>query len=121
MTDLMELPIDEARLVVQQEKLECEQNYLDWMIGSNRLDAEFVEYCYAKAKQSLADYNLLEHEKLMTEAEEWSELAKGTKDGRFSIGEVREQRKRVAWEINRLNSLNKTSDEHSKSSETSGQ
>jgi hypothetical protein len=99
---VMDMPVDERRIFLQEERVKEEEAHLQWMINSNHSDDEFIAMAVQKSKTALIDYEMFKTDVTLEIAELWAEIARGTKLNRFTIADIRKQRERVQWEKKKL-------------------
>ncbi len=106
---VMDMPEDERKVFLQEERVKEEQRHLDWMIEQQQVDDEFYRTAIRNAKGNVQDYNMYKDmpdaDKLLRNAELWHEIAISTKENRYTIQDTRKQRERVQWEKKKLTQL----------------
>lgn len=106
---VMDMPEDERKVFLQEERVKEEQRHLDWMIEQQQVDDEFYRTAIRNAKGNVQDYNMYKDmpdaDKLLHNAKLWHEIAISTKENRYTIQDIRKQRERVQWEKKKLTQL----------------
>jgi len=102
----------ERSLHFQEQKLQMEQDWLDFMVRDMKEADEQVAFFTRKAKQAYSDYDLYDDESRLMVAEQYVELATTTKEQRYKLNEVREQRERVQCQLKIVNEMKKMQSEN---------
>ena len=100
---VMGKPLDERLRFLQEERIGEEEQYLEWMIDSNKGDDEAIVALTNEARSIISSYEMLQEESLLNRAELVAEFARSIKDNKFTIRDIRRQRERVQWEKKKLN------------------
>lgn len=97
------LPEDERRAYFEEAWVKEEESRLQWMIDSNKRDDELVEWLTSRARYYVELYGDSGDDKHLEAAEDYADMARLTKESRYSIGDIRKQRERIQWQRRRLN------------------
>lgn len=115
----MAMPELERKHFIQEQRVAEEQYRLDWMVHSNKQDDDRVQWFSHMAREYVTRYEEDEDDKHLVAAEQYTEMAKLTKEMRFTIGDIRKQRERVQWQRRKLNQMTKPNTGQGQSSEAS--
>ena len=102
---VMDMPKPERMVFLQDEKVKEEEDWLDWMITSNKNDDIIIENYANTARELIQDHEMYELDTL-DRAEQYMDIVRSTKELRYSIADIRKQREKIQWERRILTELN---------------
>ena len=115
---LMDMTPQEKQLHYAQQAVTQEEHQLQRMIDQNKRDDEFIRHATLQARRCMIDYNALNDDESLAQAELWAEIAKGTKANKYTLADIRKQRERIWQKKNKLRTVQQ-SEEPSTSSNNS--
>lgn len=93
---------EERELFFAEQALSTEQAWLEFMIDSMRQDDEYVEFFTDMAKQYYWHHEQYGDDLSLERAEQYIRMAKETKQHRYKLIDISNQRRRVQWQRTKL-------------------
>jgi hypothetical protein len=116
---LKSLTPEERRLLLHNQKLQSELDWLKSLVDSMTEDNELIKHLSDKARDCLWWYEKDGNEDHLRTAETYAEVIELIKQNRAKVSEVRKQRERVQWQRKRVNSLKKSDESNTASKQSS--